>query len=215
MNLLNKKNIIIVVSIVAVAGIGTYFYQQSCEQKEQTAKTELYQVQKTLESEAMALSESEKSPGSKFDVDSKFSKSVAALNQLISGKASSRSKYEAAMKLGSMYMEYAQDASLPKAIDAFKKMTETANTSFQKSTAFYLLGTAYERANSVKEATEAFQTALKQGYDGMKGELLLSLVRISMKANDAAQAKKFSDQLSKEAPGTRAAQEAQKLVSKT
>jgi TolA-binding protein len=195
--------------------VGTYFYQQSCEQNEQSSKTALYQIQKSVESESGALTEAEKTPGAKFDVDAKFPKTVADLNKIIGGKETARVKYEAAMKLGTMYMEFAKDDSLPKATDAFKKMTEFAKTSFQKSTAYYLLGNAHERASAVKEATDAFQSALNQGYEGMKGELLLSLVRVSLKANNPTQAKAFADKLNKEAPGTRAAQEAQKLISKT
>ena len=206
MNLLSKNNIIIAVSLVLVAGVGTYFYQQSCDQKEQSSKTALYQIQKSIETEAGKLSEAEKAPGSKFDVDAKFPQTISELNKLVSGNDTARVKYEAAMKLGTIYMEYAKDEALPKAIDAFKKMTSFAKTDFQKSTAFYLLGNAQERMSLVKEATDAFQSALNQGYEGLKGELLLSLVRVSMKANNPTQAKSYADKLNKYASGTRAAQ---------
>jgi uncharacterized protein YpmB len=59
MNFFTQKNIIIMVSITFVLGVGTYFYQQSCDQKEQTAKSALFQIQKTLETETAALTEAE------------------------------------------------------------------------------------------------------------------------------------------------------------
>ena len=204
------------VSILLVIGVGTYFYQQSCEQKEQTAKSELYQIQKTIESEAATLSEAEKTPGTKLDVDAKFPKSISELNKMISSAtAPALVKIEAGMKLGTMYLEYGKDDSLPKAIEVFKKVSELGKTSLQKSTAFYLLGTAEEHSNLLKEATDSYQKALTQNYEGLKGEILLSLVRVSMKANNPAQAKTFADQLSKEAPGSRATEAAQKLISKS
>ncbi len=215
MNLLNKKNIILITSVVAVLGIGTYFYQQSCEQKEQAAKSALYQTEKTFESEISTLTEAEKVPGAKLDVEAKFPKTIAEINQLVGGKAPERVKFEAALKLGSLYLESSKEDALSKAIEVLKKVTEYAKTDFQKASAFLLLGTAQERANLVKEATDSFQKALNQDYEGLKGELMLSLVRVHLKANNPTQAKAFADKLNKEAPGTRAAQEAQRLISKT
>ena len=216
MNLLNQKNIIALVSFVIVAGVGTYFYQQSCDQKEQAAKTALYQVQKTFESESATLTEAEKATGSKLDVDSKFPKTVAELNQLLSSNTNpERIQFEAALTLGTIYLEYSKDDSLNKAIEALKKVSNFGTTKFQKATAFFLLGTAQERANLAKDAADSFEKALNQNDEGLKGELLLSLVRVSLKANNPTQAKTFSDRLNKEEPGTRAAQEAQKLISKT
>lgn len=216
MNLLNKKNIIVAVSAIIVLGVGTFFYQQSCDTKEQAAKSALYQVQKTLETETATLSEAEKAAGSKFDVDAKFSKTVAALNGMLSSATTdARVKYEAGVKLGTIYMEFATDNQVSKSVDAFKKASETAKSSFQKASAFYLLGNAQERTNQIKEAAESFQSALNQNYEGLNGELLLSLVRVNLRANDPVKAKAFADKLSKDAPGSRAAQEAQKLVSKT
>ncbi len=215
MNLLSKKNIIVAVSALVVLGAGTYFYQQSNEQKEQAAKSALYQVQKTLETESTTLSEAEKAAGTKLDVDAKFPKTISALTEMLSGNADTRVKYEAGVKLGTLYMEYAKEDSLPKTIAAFKKASENAKTNFQKATAFYLLGNAQERAAQIKEASDSFQSALNQNYEGLSGELLLSLVRVNMKANDPVKAKNYADKLSKDAPGSRAAQEAQKLISKS
>jgi len=216
MNLLNQKNIIALVSIIVVAGVGTYFYQQSCDQKEQTAKTALYQVQKTFESESATLTEAEKASGSKLDVDAKFPKTVAELNQLLSSNTNpERIQFEAALKLGTIYLEYSKDDSLNKAIEALKKVSNFGTTKFQKATAFFLLGTAQERANLAKDAADSFQKALNQDDEGLKGEVLLSLVRVNLKANNPTQAKTFSEKLNKEEPGSRAAQEAQKLISKT
>ena len=214
MNLLNKKNIIVLVSVLVVAGVGTFFYQQSCDQKEQAAKTALYQVEKIFQSEVTTLTEAEKATGTKLDVDAKFPKTVAELNQLLGGKMNSeRVQFEAALKLGTLYLEYSKDDSLGKAIDALKKVSDFGTTKFQKASALFLLGTAQERANLAKDAADSFQKALNQDYEGLKGELMLSLVRVNLKANNPAQAKTFSDKLNKEAPGSRAAQEAQKLIS--
>jgi len=213
MNLLNKNNIIIAVSALVVLGAGTYFYQQSCEQKEQASKSALFQVEKTLQTESATLTEAEKTPGAKIDVDAKFPKTIAELNKLVSGSDTPQVKFEAGMKLGAMYLGYANDASFSKAIEAFKKVTEFGKTSFQKASAFYLLGSTQEKANLVKEAADSFQKALDQGNEGMKNEVLLSLVRVNVKANNATQAKNFADKLNKESPGSKAAQEAQKLIS--
>lgn len=204
------------VSVILFGGVASYFYQQSCDQKEQSAKSALYQVQKTFEAESTSLTEADKSPGSKFDVDAKFPKTVSELNQLLTGKSSSeRVQFEAALKLGTIYLEFSKDDSLAKAVDALKKVSDFGKTNFQKATALFLLGTAQERASLTKDAADSFQKALNQDYDGLKGEILLSLVRVHLKSNNAAQAKVFADKLNKEAPGTRAAQEAQKLISKT
>jgi hypothetical protein len=50
---------------------------------------------------------------------------------------------------------------------------------------------------------------------GMKGEMMLAMVRVNVKTKNTTQAKAFADKLNKEQPGTRAAQEAQKLISKS
>ena len=216
MNLLNQKNIIVIVSLTLVIGVGSYFYQQACDQKEQSAKSALFQVQKTFETETAALTEAEKAAGTKLDVDAKFPKTVAGLNQVLANKTTTEHVlYEASLKLGTMYLEYSADNSLDKAIAALKKVSDFGKSSFQKASALYLLGTAQERANLAKDAADTFQKALSQDNEGLKDELLLSLVRVNLKANNAVQAKAFSDKLNKEAPGTRAAQEAQKLISKT
>lgn len=216
MELLNKKNSIIIASVLLIAGVGTYFYQQSCDQKEQAAKSAFYQIQKTMETELTTLNETEKAAGSVLDVDAKFPKTVAALNELINDKkASGQVLFEASFKLGRMYLDHSKDDSLDKAIATMKKANEFAKTDFQKASSLYVLGGAQERANQVKDAADSYQKALKHDKEGLKEEILLSLVRVSMKSNNSAQAKSYSDQLSKEAPGTRAAQEAQKLISKT
>jgi hypothetical protein len=214
MNSINSKTIFIAGAVVIAVGAGTYFYQSSKDQKEQVARNELFQARQAVEAEQVALTEAEKAPGAKLDVDTRLSKSVKALNTLLESSTSTRhSKFEAALMLANLYLDYSEDQNLSKAIDLLKKSSEWAETSFQKASAFYLLGGALDRAGQNKDSQDSLQKALQQGDEALKNEILLSLVRISMKNKDQVQAKTFSEKLNKESPGSRAAQEAQKLVS--
>lgn len=214
MNLLNSKNAIILASGIAVLGGITYFYQQSVDQKIQAARTQFYQVQKTLESEMAVLTEAEKVPGARFDVDAKLPKSVAELRQLIdSAQITDQVRFEAMMKLASLYLEHSEESALKPSIELMKRYADAGKTAFQKSSIYFMLGSAQERSNLIQDAMDSYQKALKQEDQGLKSELLMSLVRVCVKGNDLAKAKSFSEQLTKEAPGSKAAQEAQKLIS--
>ncbi len=216
MNFLNKKNISIMVSLVLVAGVGVYFIQQSNEKKEQSAKSALYQVDKSLDAEIALLTEVEKASGSKIDVDVKLPKTVAELNKIVSDQSlTAQVLFEAAMKLGNLYSDHPTEHSFERAIAAYKKAISFAKTDFQKSTACYLAGMAFEQQGMLKESEEQFKTGLAVGYEGMKGEMMLAMVRVNVKTKNTTQAKAFADKLNKEQPGTRAAQEAQKLISKS
>ncbi len=216
MNFLNIKNISILGSLILAVGVGVYFVQQSNESKEQSAKAVLYEVQKTLDSETAKLTEAEKAPGAKYDVALKLPKTVAELNRVLAdGSLSKQVHFEAAIQLGNLYADHQVDANKETTLHAFNKAVEFAKTDFQKSTSRYLLGVTHEQQGQLKDAEEAFKKALSVGYEGMTGELMLSLVRISIKNSNPAQAKTYADQLNKDHPGTRAAQEAQKLINKS
>ena len=216
MNLFTQKNIILGVCAILVIGTGTFFYQQANDLKDQSAKSALYQIDKTLETETAALTADEKVAGAHLDVDAKFPKTVAELKQLISAKTeTTRGLHDAAIKLGELYLQYSNDESLDKGIAALKVAEGFAKSNFQKASTLYILGNAQERAKQFNDAADSFQKALALGNDALKNELLLSLVRINMKQNNATQAKNFSDKLNKESPGSHAAQEAQKMISKT
>ncbi len=216
MNFFDKKSISILISLVLVAGVATYFIQQSFDAKEQTSKNALFEIQSTLEAETAALPASEKDKGSKIDVDQKFPKSVAALNEMINSKAQAKSVlFQASMELANLYLDHPAEGSSDKGMAALKKASEFASSDFQKVSSLYLLSGVQEQMNQLKQAEETLKLALAEGYAGMNSELMLSLVRVSMKVQNTAQAKTYSEKLNKEAPGSRAAQEAQKLVSKS
>ena len=216
MNFLDKKSISIIISVILVAGVATYFVQQSQESKEQASKNALYQIQKTLESETASLSEVEKTAGSKINIEQKLVKTFGSLNEMINAKAETNQVlFQASMQLAGLYLDHPAEGSSEKGMAVLKKAVEFAKSDFQKVSAFFLLSGVQEQMGMLKEAEETLKTALNAGNESMKGELMLSLVRVSVKVKNTTQAKAYSEKLNKEAPGTRAAQEAQKLISKS
>jgi hypothetical protein len=216
MNFFDKKTVSILISLVLVAGVATYFVQQSYDVQEQASKNALYDIQKTLDSEISALPAAEKEKGSKIDIDQKLSKSVAALKEMINSKNQAKQVlFQVSMVLANLYLDHPAEGSNEKGMAALKKASEFAKSDFQKVSALYLLSGVQEQMNQLKDAEETLKAALAEGYAGMNSELMLSLVRVSMKVQNTTQAKSFSEKLNKEAPGSRAAQEAQKLVTKS
>lgn len=216
MNFLNKKSISIIVSVILVAGVATYFVQQSQESKEQASKNAFYEIQKTLESETATLAEGEKANGSKINIEQKLPKTFGALNDMINAKAQAKPVlFQASMQLAGLYLDHPVEGANEKGMAVLKKTLEFAKSDFQKASAYLLLSGVQEQAGMLKESEETLKAALNVGNEGMKGELMLSLVRVSMKVKNTVQAKAYSEKLNKEAPGTRAAQEAQKLISKS
>ena len=200
----------ILIGALALLGLGIYFYQQNADKKEQDGKSALYKIQKTFEEEMKAVPEAERAPGVSLDVDTKFSKSVSELNGMLAAKsAPSRVLFEAGMKLGSLYLDYNQTE---KAIEAMKKTQAFAKSKFQKAASLYLLGTAQERANHPKESLEYYQQGVSTDVDGLKGELMLGMVRDYLKLNDKANAKLYSEKLAKDLPGAKPTLEAEELV---
>ena len=200
----------ILVGVLLVLGVGIYFYQATAEKKEQEGKTALYEVDNTFEAETKAVPETDRAVGTPLDVDAKFPKTVAQLNEMIAAKkAPKRVLYEAGVKLGTLYLDHNQ---ADKAVGAFKQVTDNAGSSFQKASAFYLLGVSHERANQFKEALDSYDTGLKANVEGLKGELLLGMVRMSVKLNDKEKAKLYLEKMNKEAAGSRSAEMAAELV---
>ena len=209
-NLLDQKKIGILIGALIVIGVGVYFVQSANEKKDQEGKSALFKISKTFEEEMKALPEDQRAPGTTFDVDAKLSKTVSELNGLINAKnASSNVLYEAALRLGTLYMDHGQ---ADKATSALQKTTTFAHSNFQKASAYYVLGVSEERANRMKEAVAAFQEGLAKNVDGLNGEFLLELVRTHLKLNEKDTAKHFADRLNKDLPSSRAGVAAQELV---
>jgi TolA-binding protein len=207
---LDQRKVGIIVAIVLVLGIGVYFVQQANEKKEQAGKSALFQIETTYETEQKAVPEADRAVGATLDVDAKFPQTVAQLNEMLNAKkAPSRVLYEAGVKLGTLYLDHNQGE---KAVVAFKHVSAAASSSFQKASAFYLLGVSQERSNQFKEALESYQTGLKSDVEGLKGELLLGMVRMSVKLNDKEKAKLYLEKMNKEVAGSHSAELAADLV---
>lgn len=210
MNSLDQRKFGFVAIALVVIGVGIYFYQQSSDQKEQEAKTALYQIQKTSEEETNALPAKDREAGVALDVDTKFPKTVAALQKMISDKSvSARVLFEAGLKLGNLYLAHQQPA---KAIAPLKTANQNAKTSFQKASSFYLVGVASERAQQWKDAIDAYQKGAAENIEGLKGECFIGLIRANMKAGDQAQAKLFAEKVNKDLAGTKYVETANQLV---
>ncbi len=209
-NLLDQRKIGIIVGALVIVGAGIWFFQESSEKKNQEGKTALYQVQQTFDTEYNALLPAEREIGAKVDIDSKLPKTVTALNGLLSAKTfSHHTLFEAGVKLGSLYLDH---GSAEKAATVFKNTTQFAGSSFQKASGFYLLATAQERASQFKEALASYQESMNEGVEGLKGDDLLGMVRMSIKLGDKERAKLFLEKLNKEVPGSKAAETADSLV---
>jgi TolA-binding protein len=200
----------ILVGLVLVAGIVIFFAQQASEKKDQEGKSALYQIENTYQDELKAVPEADRAPGVTLDVDAKFSKTVAALTEMLTAKkASNRVLYDAGVKLGTLYLDHNQ---ADKAAGPFKQVIADAGSAFQKGSAFYLLGVSEERATQFKEAMESYQSGLGANVEGLKGELMLGVVRMSVKLNDKEKAKLYLEKLNKEVPGSHSASLAADLV---
>jgi len=200
----------ILLGVVLVAGIAVYFTQQAADKKEQEGKNSLYLVEKTYEEELKAVPDADRQVGTTLEVDSKFPKTVSGLNEILAAKkAPSRVLYEAGIKLGTLYLDHNQS---DKAIGVLKGLKTEASSSFQKASLYYLLGTTEERASQYKDALDSYQSGLSSNVDGLKGELLLGMVRTSLKLNDKEKAKLYFEKMNKEVAGTRPVQVATELL---
>lgn len=209
-NWLTTRRLGILAGLMIVLGVGLHFYQEGREKKEQESKSALYAITQTYDTELMALPEEKRALGTALDVDATFPKTVQALNQMIQEKkVSNRVLFEAAMKLGQLYLDHQEPA---KAVEILKRMPEFGRTDFQKASGYFLLGSAQERAGMHKEASESFQAGLKNEVDGLKGEFLLGIVRSLVKSNQAEQAKTYVERLRKDLPGSKALELAEGLL---
>lgn len=209
-NWFDRTRLLITLGVLTLVGAGTYLYQSFSEKKEQEGKSALYRVQKTFEEESKSISDSERSAGAFLDVDSKFSKTVSELNQILKNRSSSeRVLYEAAFRLGTLYLEHRQPE---KAASPLRDGVAFSKSGIQRASIQYLLGSALEQANQAKEALGAFQEGLSQNVDAMKGEFLLALVRVHLQRKDLEQAKMVSERISKELAGSPFAETAKQLL---
>ncbi len=207
---MTSRNILVFVCLILVGGVGTFVVQSRLEKREQESKTALYKIQKTFQEENKLVPEADRTPGTTLDVDAKYPKTLAELNGLIAAKsAPSRVLFEAALKMGNLYFEHNQ---FVKAEPVFQKAVDFAGSSFQKSSAWYFLGVSQEKTGDAKKALESFQRGLNENVDGLKAEILLGLVRTSLKAGDKNKAKGFADRLNREFQGSKSAEVAQALV---
>lgn len=205
-----RRNILVFALTLAGVGTGTYLYQRQSEQKEQAGKAVLFKAQQAFESEFQALSEEERGVGVELDVDSKFSKTVSELKELLKrSDSTSRVRFEAALRLGSLYLDYRRP---DQAVEFFKTGAGDASSSFQKATAEFLLGTAQERNRMFQEARVSFERGIGRNVEALKADFLLGMVRVSLQLKDSAQAKNFSDRLMRELPKSKAAEIAKSLV---
>lgn len=208
-NLLDQRKIGMAFGALLLVGVGIYFFQQNAEKKEQDGKSALYKIQKTFEDEMKAIPAAEQNV-SKMDVDAKFPKTVSELNGVIAAKsASPRVLFEATVKLGTLYLDHEQ---ADKAAAVLKNGVQFAKTPLQKASQFYLIGVAMERSQQFKDALAQFQEGANLNVDALKGELLLGMVRMSLKLNDVEKAKLFAEKINKELPGSKAYEVANSLV---
>ncbi len=206
----DRKRLSVLGVLLVLAGVALFFAQRYFEKRDQEGKTALYRVQMTLEAEQSALSDAEKTAGAGLDVDARFPKTVAALNELLSGKTGGGGQaFQAGVRLGSLYLDHLQ---FEKAQVALQAGASAAQSSLQKASAHYLLGLAYEQGSKFKEAVGAFEVALAANVDGLKGDVLLGAVRTSLAAGEVEKAKKFSERLAKDLPGSPASETAETLL---
>ena len=207
---LDQRKVGLLIGALIVLGVGIYFFQQSADKKEDAAKSALYQVETTYDSEQKALPEPDRAAGTALDVDAKFPKTVSGYKEMLTSKsAPSRILFEAGVKLGTLYLGHNQ---AEKAIPVLKETKLATSSAFQKATLFYLLGTAEERASQFKDASVSYQTGVDANVDGLKGELMLGLVRTSMKMNDKEKAKLYYEKMNKDLNGSRSTQMAAEIV---
>ena len=209
-NRFDQRRIGALVVVFLVVGFGVYFVQQSQEKKDQEGRSAIYKVMKTLEEEEKSLPDTEKTPGAKLDVDARFSKTVSELRGLLAAKSGNdRVLFDAAMKLGSLYLDH---HLAEKAIPGFQSATGFAKSDLQKSASGYLLAVSFEESSKWKDAVQAYESALKNGPDGLKAEILLALVRNELKLNEKEKAAGFSERLKKDHSGSKASDAADALM---
>ncbi len=209
-NFLDQRKLGMIFGALILIGAGVYFYQQAADKKDQEGKSALYKIEKTYEEESKAIPEADRAAGVAFDVDAKYSKTVAELNGMMSAKtAPARVLFEAGIKLGTLYLDHGQPE---KAVATLKQVLNFSGTSFQKASTYFLLGTAEERAKQFSDAMKSFESGINEKVDGLKGELLLGMVRTSLKLNDKEKAKLYLERMNKEVAGSHAAEIADELV---
>jgi TolA-binding protein len=209
-NWFDRKTLLMGCAALVSMGVGTYFYQSFVEKKEEEGRSALYRVQKVYEEERNSVPESERSAGSSLDVDSKFSKTTTELAQILNQKKiGERGLFEAAHRLGVLYLEHRQ---AEKAVSAIQQGVGFARSEIQKASLQFLLGAALEQTGKFEEALLAFQNGLSQNVDAMKPEFMLGIMRMQIQKKDLSQAKKTSEQIAKDLPGSKAVEVAKQLL---
>jgi TolA-binding protein len=208
----DQRKLGILVAAILLIGIGIYVTQETSQKKDEAAKTTLYQIETTYGDEEKAVPEADRASGVTLDVDAKFPKTVASINEVLAKKASEQLVYEAGVKLGTLYLIHNQ---FEKAANTLKGLTGSTGSAFQKASLYYLLGTAEEQMKQFKDAEASFEAGNGANSDGLKGELMLGIVRTSLKLNDKEKAKLYLEKMNKEVAGSHSAQIAASLVKGT
>ncbi len=199
-----------VVGAILALGLVVFAVQTYQGKKEQEGRTALYQASKVLEDEIKTLSAAEKVDGAPFDVDAKLPKTVQEYKKITSTKVgSSQTLFEAAYQLGNLYLKHGQYQT---ANSVFKTAVAGASSPFQKASLWWLAGTSDEQRGAMKEANESYMSGLQVGFDGMKGQFMLALVRTFVQLNEKEKAKLYAEKLNQELPGIQATVDAQEMI---
>lgn len=133
------------------------------------------------------------------DVDGKFSKTLAAYQDVIRKFSGTHAELQAQLAIGDLYFDHGQ---AEKALPFYEKSVALAPAGRDRGLSYYSLGYAYEGTGKYTEAVSAYDHALKQGDFGLKGDLLLAKARSYEMAKNIEQARVTYDQIVKELPNT-------------
>lgn len=205
-------------------------------EKEGKARDALFLARQSLETELTAIAKSEapkpvapkadskKAPAEAtpeataesirfkpLDVDARLAEPVKKLKAISEEWGKTRAGFESRLILGDLYYRHGQPE---KSVSWYDQAAKSAPENFDKALAYYSLGYAQERLNKPAEAVEAYDSALKLGDVGLKGDLLLALARAHLAQGKADRAKEAYEKVLKELPGSEYAKSAESLKAK-
>ncbi len=197
-------------------GVGIALYINRLEAKSLSARNAFYQAEKAWETEFKALDarenpkqkESTKEAPSaateallfkKLDVDAQFPEAIKKLKAVDSEFATTRSAYEARLKLANLYYHH---GNYEKALPWYQKALETAPNKLEKAIALTSLGYTLESLGKPTDALQFFQKAVNLGEGSLKGDLLLAVARNYEALQDTANARSTYEKIILELPNT-------------
>ncbi len=208
-NLISVRNLVILAVALGLVSTGLYFYQEGEAKKLAMTRDAIFEAQKSFEEEVKALPETSKVPGVKLDIDAVFAKSTAALKDVAQKGSAKQGRFEAAIRLAGMYAEHDKGGQ---ALEWAKVAESNASTDFQKSSANIIIANALESANDFDKAKESLDKIISSKADPLKGEAYVSMIRLLVKNNKAAEAKTYLEKLKKLTFASGAVSRAEKLV---